>query len=200
VPHGLIFASGGLHVYNAARDSSNKYARSRQYEAGLGTYTTLGSVWLSGSVGVGRGRGYRYGEFASADGLNFGVVLPIPGGGSGQGKYTPIPELLGHYNNQFVQVMTQKRDEQVEGLEWGTSIRLSKINFTDLTLNGKAQPLPVQYTLQTAMTAQYQWHQLTCQAAATYIPSLGRVSDERTFDRAPIRLWLGVVFQPKFSK
>ena len=200
IPHGLVFASGGLHVYNVARDSSNNYARSRQYEAGFGGYTHLGPVWLSGAVGTGQGRGYRYGRFTPVDGPNFGTALPLPGSGSGQGKYTPVPELLGHYNTQFVQVMAQRRNDQVKGLEWGTCIRLTKIQFTGLALNGTKQPLPVQHTLQTEISAQYQWQRLKWQAAATYSPSMDKVSDERTIDRAPIRLWVGVVFQPRFEK
>ena len=200
VPHGLVFASGGLHVHNAARDSSNKYARSRQYEAGLGAYTTLGNIWLSGSVGAGQGRGYRYGRFAPVDGPNFGVAIPFPGSGAGPRTYKPIPELLGHYNTRFVQMMAQWRNEQAKGLEWGTSIRLNEVRFTDLTLNSIKQSLPVQRMLQAELTAQYPWRRLTWQAAAVYAPALGRVSDERVFARAPLRLWLGVVFQPSHKK
>ena len=200
VPHGLVFASGGLHIYNAARDSSNNYARSRQYEAGLGAYTTLGNIWLSGSVGAGQGRGYRYGRFASVDGPSFGVGIPIPGGGTGTRTYTPIPELLGHYNTRFVQITGWKHDEKVEGLEWGTSIRLNEVRFTRLTLNGITQPLPMQRILQAELTAQYTWRRLMWQAAAAYAPALGRTSDERAFARSPLRLWVGVVFQPRFPK
>src|SRR5690349_1435309 len=67
VPHVLVLAAGGLHAYNAERDSSNNYVRNRQYEAGLGGYLSVGHTWLGATVGAGRGRSYRYGRFKSPD-------------------------------------------------------------------------------------------------------------------------------------
>lgn len=194
VAHGLVFAAGNLHFYNAKRDSSNDYVRARQYEGGVGGYTTLGQVWLSGAAGAGQGRSYRFGEFKPSGG---GLFIPtVPGSGPSAGTYTPIPESRGYYNTRFVQLTGWWSDPRLPHLEWGASLRTTQVRFTDLTLNGRAQPLPVQHNLQVAFTMQQQWRWLSWQVSAGYTIALDEVTDERAFARAPLRLGIGLFFRP----
>ena len=198
LPHVLVLAAGGLHAYNATRDSSNDYVRNRQYEAGLGGYTTMGRTWLSAVVGAGQGRGYRYGRFKSSDPLP--LVIPVVGGGTSGGTAAPVPELLGYYNTRFAQVTARWPDAQQPTKEYGASLRVSQARFTSLTLNDVAQPLASQYYLQASVVVQQPlWRQLQWQAGASWDVALTNISNESAFGRAPLRVLVGVVFGPKNS-
>ncbi|GAB3855403.1 hypothetical protein GCM10028822_26220 [Hymenobacter terrigena] len=200
VDHALVFGTGGLNAYNAKRDSSNSYARSRQYELGLGGYITLGNSWLSAVAGAGQGRGYRYGRFESSD-LFFPGAVGYTGGSSGTGRRAPIPELVGSYNTRFVQVTTWWPDVRRPKLEWGASLRVNQVRFTELNLNGIPQPLPSQYYLQNSVVVQQKLgHRFSWQATGTYSFALQEVTNESTFDKAPIRLGLSLIFYPGGAK
>ncbi|WP_210516794.1 hypothetical protein [Hymenobacter terricola] len=195
VSHALLFASGGLNGYNTERDSSKGYARTRQFETGIGGYIALKQAWLSASVGAGRARGYRYGRFDS-DGLNVGVLVPVPGGGSG-GRPIPVPELLGYYTTRFAQATIWWPDARKPSLEWGATLRVNQVRFADLTLNGVAQPLPAQYYLQTSVVAQqHLWRRLSWQATASYDFAVMGVTDKQAFPSAPLRVGVGLAFCP----
>lgn len=195
VAHGLLFATGALHFYNAQRDSSNNYARNRQFEAGFGGYATVHGVWLSAAVGAGQGRGYRFGRFEPFSLIGGGAVIPVPGGSSG--VRARIPELLGYYNTRFTQVSAWWLSARApHSLRWGARLRYAQVRFTELKLNGINQLLPVQPILQSTIIAQYQWHRLSWQASATYAVSLGTPTNEAAFAPAPLRLGAGVGFCP----
>jgi hypothetical protein len=192
----LVLASGGLHVYNAKRDSSNDYARNRHYEVGIGGYATIKHTWISAAVGAGQGRGYRYGHFRPFDAFNFGPAV-VSGGVSGNSRHVPIPELLGYYNTRFAQFTAWWPNTRHPTKEWGTSLRVSQVNFTDLTLNGIAQPLPSQYYVQTTVVMQkpisprFKW-----QAAASFDFAPKEVADENALPVKALRLRVGLVFCP----
>ncbi len=199
VAHVLVFGTGGLNVYNAKRDSSNNYARSRQYELGLGGYITLGRTWLSTSAGAGRGRGYRYGRFASSD-IFYPGVTGYTGGSSGSGRRAPIPELLGYYDTRFVQVTAWWPGVRRSRLEWGASLRMNQVRLTELSLNGVAQPLPSQNYLQNSVVVKHQLGQrFSWQATGSYNFALQQVTNTDVFNRAPIRVGLSLVFAPGMS-
>ena len=197
LPHTLAFASAGIHAYNTKRDSSNDYARNRQYEAGIGGYITVKRTWISAAVGAGQGRGFRYGRFGSSDILNFGAVV-VPGGASGSsGRYVPVPELLGYYTTRFAQVTTWWPGVQHTTREWGSSLRLTRVQFTDLTLNGVAQPLPTRHQLQAAIAVQQPLARgLKWQAAASFDVAPEQVADEKVIPVSGLRLRVGLVFCP----
>lgn len=198
LPHTLAFASAGIHAYNTKRDSSNDYARNRQYEAGIGGYITVKRTWLSAAVGTGQGRGFRYGRFGSSDILNFGVVV-VPGGASGSpGRPLPVPELLGYYTTRFAQVTAWwPGGVQHPTREWGSSLRLTQVRFTDLTLNGVAQLLPARHQLQASLIMQQPLlRTLKWQAAASFDVAPEQVADEKVIPVSGLRLRVGLVFCP----
>lgn len=195
IPHVLAFAGGEINTYNARRDSSNNYARSRQYEVGLGGYTTVGRLWLSAAVGAGQGRAFSYGRFEKFSGLDFGI--PAFTGGSSSGSRTRIPELLGHYNTRFFHASAWWTATRRPTWDWGASLRLSHIRFTDLSLNDMGQPLPSQYYLQASLVLQHQlWRRLQWHATASSTMALNSVSNERAFANFMPRVGLGVSFCP----
>lgn len=197
LPHMLAFASGGIHAYNTKQDSSNDYVRNRQYEVGIGGYATVQCTWLSAAVGAGQGRGFRYGRFGSSDFLNFGGVF-VPGGVSGNsGGRVPVPELLGYYNTRFAQVTAWWPGIQHATREWGSSLRLTRVQFTSLALNGVAQPLPTRHQLQAAIAVQQPLARgLKWQAAASFDVSPEQVADETVIPMSGLRLRVGLVFCP----
>jgi hypothetical protein len=200
LPHTLAFASGGIHAYNTKRDSSNDYARNRQYEAGIGGYVTVKRTWLSAAVGAGQGRGFRYGRFGSSDILNFGVVV-VPGGVSGSSGRPLVPELLGYYDTQFAQVTAWWPGVQHTTREWGSSLRLTQVRFTDLTLNGIAQPLPTRHQLQASLMMQQPLSRtLKWQAATSFDVSPEQVADEKVIPVSGLRLRVGLVFYPRSTR
>ncbi|WP_125921484.1 hypothetical protein [Hymenobacter lapidarius] len=197
--HVLVFGSGGLNVYNAKRGSSNSYARSRQYELGVGGYITLGQTWLSVAAGAGRGRGYRYGRFGSPDFFYPGAV-GYTGGNTGSGRRAPIPELLGYYDTRFVQATAWWPPARLPQLEWGAGLRVNQVRFTSLKLNGVTQPLPSQYYLQNSVVVKRQFGpRFSCQATGSYDFALQEVTNESTFSLAPLRVGLSLVFAPGVS-
>jgi hypothetical protein len=195
LPHTLVFAAGGLHAYNIERDSSNNYIRNRQYEVGIGGYCNVKQTWLSATVG-GHARGYRYGKFESTDLLGGAAISGLPGGGTG--KRMPISELLGYYNTRFAQLAGWWQDAQRPQQQVGASLRLTQAQFTQLALNGEAQPLPAQQYLQlAAVTQRPLWRQLRWQAAASWDFSLPIAPADAALPRAPLRVWVGVVLGPQ---
>jgi hypothetical protein len=197
LPHVLALAAGGLHAYNAKRDSSNDYVRNRQYEAGLGGYLTVGHTWLSAAVGAGQGRSYRYGHFTSEDLIGGVVVQGFPVSGN-KGLRMPVPELLGYYNTRFAQVTARWPDATQPAKEYGASLRVSQARFTSLVLNDVAQPLASQYYLQASVLVQQPlWHRLQWQAGASWDVALTNISNAAAFGRAPLRATVGVVLCPK---
>ncbi|MDO7846406.1 hypothetical protein Q5H92_08565 [Hymenobacter sp. M29] len=200
LPHTLVFAGGGLHAYNVERDSSNNYARNRQYEVGIGGYFNVKQTWLSATVGGGRARGYRYGKFGSSDsGGGFGI-LGLPTGG--KARWTPVPELLGYYNTRFVQLTGWWQDARHPNQEIGASLRLNQVQFTQLTLNGEVQPLPAtQHYVQLAIVTQKPlWRQLRWQAAASWDFSSPLIPANAALARAPLRVWAGLVLGPRQAR
>lgn len=195
VPHGLIFAAGSLHFYNAKRDSSNDYVRAQQYEGGIGGYSTIGGTWLSVAAGAGQGWGYRFGNFKSGGGL---FIPTVPGSGppASPGARPPIPESRGRYTTRFVQLTARWPHVRYSNAEWGANLRVTQVRFTDLTLNGVAQALPSQYNLQAAVTMQQQWRWLGWQASGGYTVPLSEMTDERAFSSAPLRVAAGLIFYP----
>lgn len=195
VAHVLAFGTGGLNAYNAKRDSSNNYARNRQYELGLGGYFTVGRTWLSASAGAGQGRGSRYGRFGSPDFFYPGSVGYT--GGNGSGRRAPIPELLGTYNTRFLQATAWWPSARRPLLEWGASLRVNQVRFTELRLNGLAQPGPSQFYLQNSVVVKQQLGQrFNCQATGSYNFALQEVTDENVFHQAPLRVGVSLVFTP----
>ena len=195
VSHVLAFAGGEINTYNARRDSSNSYARSRQYEVGLGGYTTVGGLWLSAAVGAGQGRAYSYGRFEKFSGLGFGI--PAFTGGSNPGTRTRIPELLGHYTTRVFLASAWWTAPRRPTWDCGASLRLTHIRFTDLTLNDVPQPLPSQYYLQASLVLQHQlWRRLQWHATASSTIALNSISNERAFASFMPRVGLGLSFCP----
>lgn len=197
VAHGLVYGSGTAHFYNTKRDSTNDYARSRQYEAGLGGYTTIGHTWLSVLAGAGQGRGYRFGEFKSFDLVGGGAVAFVPGGGSG--RRLPTPESLGYYDTRFAQVAAWWPASEA-GEEWGATLRFNDVKFTELALNSRAQPLPTQQHLQAGMGMQRQARWFSWQLSASYTIALQRVIDRSAFTQSALRVGAGVDFYPFRNK
>ncbi|MDB5269497.1 MAG: hypothetical protein JWP58_2537 [Hymenobacter sp.] len=200
VPNVLVLAAGGLHAYNAKRDSSNNYVRNRQYEAGLGGYLTVGHTWLSAAVGAGQSRSFRYGRFKSPDLIGGAIIAPFPSSG-GKGRYEPVPELLGYYNTRFAQVTARWPDVSHPNKEYGASLRVNQARFTSLMLNGVAQPHASQYYLQASVLVQQPlWRWLQWQAGASWDVALTNISNEAAFGRAPLRVLVGVVLEPRQAR
>ncbi|MFD2718085.1 hypothetical protein ACFST9_05125 [Hymenobacter monticola] len=198
LPHVLVLAAGGLHAYNAERDSSNNYVRNRQYEAGLGGYLTVGRTWLSAAVGAGQGRSFRYGRFTSPDSFGGGLAIGATVGSSGgKGKYQPVPELRGYYNTRFAQVTARWPSVGHPEKEFGATLRLTQARFTSLLLNDVAQPPASQYYLQASVLVQQPlWRRLQWQAGGSYDVPLRSISNEAVFGKAPLRAYVGVMYCP----
>ena len=112
-----------------------------------------------------------------------------------------MPELLGYYNTRFAQVTAWWPGIEHPRREWGSSLRLTRVQFTSLTLNGVAQPLPTRHQLQAAIAMQEPIaHGLKWQAAASFDVSPEQVADEKVIPVSGVRLQIGLVFCPGTSR